>query len=301
MKTIWNAAALVAIAALAFTLLQCKSKDAHSQSQSQGIGKHLDFLNTLKLPAIALAASSSGGLSRIGGLPSLPDEVPWPEWKGKPLAFLCQLNLAEIPESSDRQGLPRTGMLYFFYDQEQETWGFDPKDRGSWRVIHVAAAPTTDVQRAAPPGLPKEAIYKEKRVSFTPVQTYPDLQDARVSALDLSDEQWDEYTDLCAKVFGDAPRHHLFGYPSPVQGNDMDLECQLVSHGLYCGDGTGYQSTKAKELEAGRSDWMLLFQLDTDDDTEMMWGDCGMLYFWIRKEDLKAGLFDNCWMLLQCG
>lgn len=80
----------------------------------------------------------------------------------------------------------------------------------------------------------------------------------------------------------------------------MDLECQLVSHGLYCGDASGYQATRAKELEAGRQDWILLLQLDTDDDAGMMWGDGGMLYFWIRKEDLERSRFDRCWMILQC-
>jgi uncharacterized protein YwqG len=111
-------------------------------------------------------------------------------------------------------------MLYFFYSQEQETWGFDPIDEGSWQVVYMP----------------------------------------------------------CSGVFGDKPAHHLFGYPSPAQGNDMDLECQLVSHGLYCGDTSGYQDSRAKELEAGRHDWILLLQLDTDDDAGMMWGDCGMLY-----------------------
>ena len=45
---------------------------------------------------------------------------------------------------------------------------------------------------------------------------------------------------------------------------------------------------------------MLLLQLDTDDDAGMTWGDCGMLYFWITKQDLEAGRFENTWMVLQC-
>jgi uncharacterized protein YwqG len=40
--------------------------------------------------------------------------------------------------------------------------------------------------------------------------------------------------------------------------------------------------------------------LDTDDDAGMMWGDGGMLYFWIRREDLEKSRFDRCWMILQC-
>jgi uncharacterized protein YwqG len=80
----------------------------------------------------------------------------------------------------------------------------------------------------------------------------------------------------------------------------MDLECQLVSNGLYCGDESGYNDARAKLLEENRSDWVLLLQIDSDDFCEMMWGDCGMLYFWIRKEDLAARNFDDVWMILQC-
>lgn len=289
---------LIVTTVSAIILFRVKAK--REAVDKRGIEEHLDYLNTLRLSAIALSTSSGGQFSRIGGLPSLPDDVPWPEWKGKPLAFLCQLDLAEIPENCERHGLPTTGVLCFFYNQEQETWGFDPKDEGSWQVVYLANPPKGSAKRAAPPGLQEDCVYAEKPVSFTPVQTYPDWQDERVDSLNLTDRQGGQYTDICSKVFGDAPAHHLFGYPSPVQGNDMDLECQLVSHGLYCGNASGYQDPEAKELESGRSDWILLLQLDSDDFSGMMWGDCGMLYFWIRKQDLEAGRFDECWMILQC-
>ncbi len=93
---------------------------------------------------------------------------------------------------------------------------------------------------------------------------------------------------------------HLGGYCDPVQGADMDLECQLVSNGLYCGDETGYKGKRFKELKAGRVEWTLLLQIDSDDDVDMMWEDCGILYFWIRESDLKAKNFDKVWMILQC-
>jgi len=264
----------------------------------RGVEEHIDYLRSIRTPAIAISASAEAKLSRVGGLPSLSEGIPWPQWKGKPLAFLCQLDLSEIPPECERHGLPASGMLYFFYNQEQETWGFDPKDQGSWQVVY-ASSPST-APRAAPDGLGQDYVYTEKPVAFAPVETYPDWQDVRVESLGLNDRQGDQYVELCSAVFGDNPAHHLFGYPSPVQGNDMDLECQLVSHGLYCGDASGYEDERAKGLETGRNDWVLLLQLDTDDDVGMMWGDCGMLYFWIRKEDLAKGHFDKCWMILQC-
>ncbi len=74
----------------------------------------------------------------------------------------------------------------------------------------------------------------------------------------------------------------------------------LVTNGLYCGDQTGYEDPRARELEGGADEWMLLLQLDSDDGADLMWGDGGMLYFWIRKEDLRQHRFDKVWMTLQC-
>ena len=81
----------------------------------------------------------------------------------------------------------------------------------------------------------------------------------------------------------------------------MELECQLASNGLYVGDATGYQHPRRFELEGGATDWELLLQLDSDDDADMMWGDAGALYFWIRKQDAETADFSKVWMVLQCG
>lgn len=37
------------------------------------------------------------------------------------------------------------------------------------------------------------------------------------------------------------------------------------------------------------------------EDSESMFGDCGHIYFWIRKQDLKECNFDKIWLVLQCG
>jgi uncharacterized protein YwqG len=56
----------------------------------------------------------------------------------------------------------------------------------------------------------------------------------------------------------------------------------------------------AAELKAGSMDWHLLLQVDSEQAAGMMWGDVGRLYYWIRSKDLKAGNFDNVWLVLQC-
>ncbi|MDS3859540.1 DUF1963 domain-containing protein [Thermosynechococcaceae cyanobacterium BACA0444] len=50
----------------------------------------------------------------------------------------------------------------------------------------------------------------------------------------------------------------------------------------------------------GATEWQLLFQLDSDDNATMMWGDMGRLYFWCRESDIQAQNFDQAWMILQC-
>jgi uncharacterized protein YwqG len=111
----------------------------------------------------------------------------------------------------------------------------------------------------------------------------------------------DRFADLRDALYGDGPHHQMGGPPDPVQSAEMALECQFVSHGLFCGDPSGYEDPRAEELGKGVSEWELLLQMDSDDDLDVMWGDAGMLYFWIRRDDAQNGDFDGAWMVLQCG
>ena len=56
------------------------------------------------------------------------------------------------------------------------------------------------------------------------------------------------------------------------------------------------------KLEQEAQRWQLLFQLDSlgNDEFELMFGDCGRIYFYITKEDLKQKRFDRSWLILQC-
>jgi uncharacterized protein YwqG len=268
-----------------------------SKQEEASLAKHLGYLNSLRKPTLLLKKTSDKGFSKIGGLPDVADGFVWPEWKKKPLSFLIQLDLSQVPADFKAPDMPRSGTLYFFYNQQQETWGFDPKDKGSWHVTYAEATrPLTQAKQ--PEGV--KFLFKEKYLQFEPGQTYPDWQDDRVNSLNMTDGQEDAYLELCSSVFSGQPGHQVFGHPSPIQDNEMDLQAQLVSNGLNLGDATGYNDPKAKELQKGRKDWILLLQLDSDDEATMMWGDVGMLYFWIKKDDLKNRKFESTWMILQC-
>ena len=122
----------------------------------------------------------------------------------------------------------------------------------------------------------------------------PSWNDDSIDGL-IEDDDSDNYMEASG-----GSDNQILGYANCVQGT-MELECQLVTNGLYCGDSTGYEDPRSKELEVGKSDWVLLLQIDSEEDkTGMMWGDCGRIYFWIKKQDLADKQFDKTWCVLQC-
>ena len=253
----------------------------------------------LATPAIQLIRSEMPSRSCLGGMPELPDGVDWPEHEGKQLGFLARLSLPDLHAAHPIDWLPVTGHLLFFYDIDKQPWGFDPRDRGAARVLHIPNSPT-------PPSRNEDYATKAIRalpqydVSFRKIEVLPLLERACTKSLHLSDEESDLFFDIADAVFDNKPRHQIGGYPSPIQGDTMELDCQLVTNGLYLGNPDAYKSNTAEELSRGADEWVLLLQLDTDDDLDIMWGDAGTLYYWVKKEAARAGDFSNAWLILQC-
>ncbi|MEM7345037.1 MAG: YwqG family protein [Chloroflexota bacterium] len=264
------------------------------------------FIRKYTLPAIGFEFTSDKvGNSKMGGYPLLPPNFEFPRNKGRNLDFLLQIDFAELQQFSPAQRLPSDGFLTFFYDLIEESWGYDPDDLDGFSVIYFSAS-----ANLTPYPLPMQPEFPitEYFMDFFLCQTVPHFgsrmaeqlkQEAAIN--DVFDEYWDfleefEYSFRSSEKSGN---HHLFGHSANVQG-DMQLEAQLVTNGLYCGDSSGYKDPRAKQLESGCEDWILLLQLDTDDNTDVMWGDAGMLYYWIRQQDLQARRFDRVWMTMQC-
>ncbi|NOQ34298.1 MAG: DUF1963 domain-containing protein [Methylococcaceae bacterium] len=247
---------------------------------------------------LRLSKSETITKSKLGGKPCVDEpSFQWPYVDEVPLAFLAQLDLAELNAAFRIDWLPATGSLLFFYDVETMPWGFEPEDNQLWQVIYLAQAET---EINFPNDLPQEFQFDGVYLTAIKSEQLPSLERAEAKALNLNEQQAIAYEELSDRGLGEEPSHQVSGYPDSVQTDGMELECQLVSNGLSLDDGSAYQSEKAKKLEAGASDWRLLFQLDTDEDADMMWGDCGTLYFWIKEQDARAGDFSKTWLILQC-
>jgi len=251
----------------------------------------------LERVALHVVGSDAPTRSHLGGDPGLPRETAWPHRDGTTLRFLARLSLTELQATEATPWLPQSGALLFFYDDDNQPWGFDPADRGGWAVLHVP-----DISATSTLPVPESSeLLPCSPVALRRIHVLPSGERPAVQALGLSDNEIDEYLEMADQRFGGLPKHQLLGLPSPVQGDSMELECQLASNGVNCGGPEGYASARAKELEAGAKDWRLLFQMDSDDELGVMWGDAGMLYFWIEEAAARRADFSNVWLVLQCG
>lgn len=240
------------------------------------------------------------GQSRLGGQPDLPPHFVWPRYGGLPLSFIAQIDLSELASQPDILPLPTQGSLVFFYDSEQRTWGYDPADRGSAVVAFLSDPAPSLIRAEFPADLPVGGRFNCCDLRYSLDHNLPDPWSV-IYQPSLSEEERtlvQDYQDLMRDE-SIAPLHRLGGHADCVQ-NPMELECQLVTNGIYCGGPTAKEDPRCQLLARGAPDWRLLLQIDTDDHASIMWGDGGKIYYWIRAEDMLTGDFDKSWLILQC-
>lgn len=274
-----------------------------------GLGRFADSLVELARPSVRLVPDATtparSGASRLGGSPDLPFSTDWPRHEGHPLSFIAQVNLAETAAYEPEGLLPRDGLLSFFYDAvTQRAWGFDPADRGASAVIYTPASEATS-RREPPADLPEEGVFEAMGLRPGAELTFAPWESFDVECLGMSPDEGFAYAEqgfAHPEPVDDKDHviHRLLGHPDPVQG-DMQVTCQLVTNGLYCGDSTGHLDPRARDLRGGAAAWRLLLQVDSQEEAGMMWGDVGRLYYWIRHADLLARDSDLSWLILQCG
>ena len=267
-------------------------------------------------PAVRLVPQGDGPpVGQLGGNPSLPADVAWPEWgEAGPLSFVATVDCAALPREGLDVALPDRGSLLFFYFDgrfEIEDDPFvepgDPSMPESARVVYVPAGVPVR-ERVAPEGLrayPRLELTAEV-MATAPVEYHYLLDEVRLSdgrslaqaAEDLGEVDMpgaESLSDVVDRADPDRSRHRIGGFGEPVQG-PVEQEVAL----LVLGDSA--EDARLRE-EAAR--WVLLAQIDSQrfdaGDDEMMWGDAGSLYWLIRRDDLAAGRFEAARFTVQYG
>ncbi len=276
------------------------AEDIYQRFTEAGLEKYYEAVRPHIRPGIQLItkpfeeSNFEPGQTKIGGHPDFKKGMQWPiSPKGVPMSFIGQINCAEAALFDQEGLLPQSGLLLFFYDADQSVWGFGPEDKDYFKVIHIEVC--ADIQTVEfPESLIAESRFNANQVSFVSYLSLPNWENV-LNRIDFSDKELDKYSELTAES-----GNQMLGHPECIQG-PMELGCQLVTNGLNCGDANAYKNPKSKALEPGAKDWILLLQVDSEDEkTGMMWGDAGRLYFWIKEQDLKNKYFDNVWCILQC-
>lgn len=241
--------------------------------------------------------------SHFGGVPKLPESVEYPMYecstyedddiKLRPLHFLAQIDLAEVSKFDEHGLLPKNGTLLFFYRTDSNIWGFDPKDKGAWRVIYWDGEEKTNETEQI-------SEFPEISINFSKETSYPDISTLKIlTGKEINPEIYDE---ALKKLDSDVIcEHKMLGYADVIQ-NPPEYECELLSRGYYLGNGYPKLPDSEKIKREAMEEWVLLLQLGTVNfgESELMFGDCGRIYFYIKKKDLKKRDFDNVRMILQC-
>ncbi|MCC5892115.1 YwqG family protein [Exiguobacterium sp.] len=200
------------------------------------------------------------GHSKFGGYPDL---VSADEHPGENLTFLAQFRLSDFAGCESVEALPKEGLLSFFYDVDEQPWG-DADERHLWRVVYTRETMLERVRIG-------EAL-NERAVTFE--ESYAPIVD---TLLELMTE--DDFTAM-EELFDEGDVHAIGGHPDAVQ-NDVFEEVE---------------ETYGKKFR----DPFLLFQMDSTEELDVMFGDVGILYFLIPTEALRVKRFEETEIIMQC-
>ncbi|MEL6405983.1 MAG: YwqG family protein [Chloroflexota bacterium] len=262
------------------------------------------------------------GSSKIGGDPDLSPDFEWRTHEQIPLTFVAQFKLSDlttamqttlprvlptqrplfdlsaIPTKADihQPHLPEQGMLYFFYEASHLPYA----DTSGWQVTYHPSEDPADLIRISHPQgetdthpvrpFPERPITFQKQLTiprelYSPYETRPRFGNLA-------------YTELWS-AHRQRPHHTIYGDPYTIQ-EDVLQTCITQQAGIKpAGKRYTYTAEQQHHIESCRHEWQFLFQIGSDWDTHMSWGDMGFLYVCIPKISLAERRFEDCWVVIQ--
>ncbi|HKB38284.1 MAG TPA: YwqG family protein, partial [Gemmataceae bacterium] len=230
------------------------------------------------------------GATKIGGRPDLSASTEWPAYRdGKPLAFLAQINLAEIARlGTPIKGLPSNGLLSVFSvwgrtaETDDNPEGVEEKT-GWTAVLHTLPRVKLE-RRKIPPGIHS---FKAAAVEPTPILSLPNHRaEPPLAALGWTDDEYERFDEMQSD------------YRSIQMGHWLENSDTDASHHLLGGYALFQQEFPKEVLEKGLA---MFLQIGTDDNARMGWGDGGELTFYADAKALAKGRFERIWGTCQGG
>src|SRR5215510_3234122 len=171
-------------------------KELETALAQAGLGERSPRLAAAARHAIILepgpveeGADAPIGASRLGGMPDLPPEIPWP-WRPAfsdggfckdhaerpwPLSFVAQIDFAEILSAGGLEGFPPSGRLLFFCDPVEVPWGQSMKDQTCASVMFFSERTEPLGRRNFPAELsnPRSSLLRPEEFVFRPRRLTP--------------------------------------------------------------------------------------------------------------------------------
>lgn len=195
--------------------------------------------------------------------------------------------------------LPNDGVLLFFFDFENESWGHDSSEAGGWRVLWVA---DTSKGNTAVSGRPKNLkdgfVFKARPLSFEKVATLPFTDHPLFEEVGLSDELMEEL-ESGSDDEGEAASGHIGGYSGAADGALYAYRCreQIIGEDPM----RAYEAT-LEEIQAAESEMCLLFEYEMEErETEEAPEIFGSrnFSFWAHKADVRQQDFSKVWLFVE--
>jgi uncharacterized protein YwqG len=160
-------------------------------------------------------------VSRLGGRPVLPADVPWPTSNGRPLTHLATIDLSELPPVEGRELLPQSGFLAFFADFGDDADLWEPtRERENGIVRLVASEPGATVHE---PEAPRRIAmpFCERRVTTR----------RRLQIREPRSQREQVHAELAAELAGASDgAHQLLGHPPNVQEDPREDDDIALLH-----------------------------------------------------------------------
>lgn len=244
-------------------------------------------------PFIEIKAKAENNLwlwqSKFGGLPYFPKGLQYPvDSKGQAMFLLAQINFGETPKL---ESFPEKGILQFYISGESDVYGAcfeSPAQQDDFKILYFPEVTENEDSLVTKfDFLPKPDLFpieKQSSLVFSLKQAPLPVSDYHFEPIilnlnpKLKYELYNDYQkvyEAYSSLFH-SEGHKIGGYPYFTQNDPRELE-----------------TYKGKEYK-------LLFQIDTDDEAGIMWGDCGVANFFISERDLVNKDFSRVFYNWDC-
>ena len=269
---------------------QDQQRDDEVKIDEKKVSHYMDLIKSFSRNAIQISFAENdnipltAGCSKYGGRPDVDDDFQWPhDNKGRPLSLLLQIDCADLTPLDLEGLLPTSGQLYFFYElSKMNRNGL----KNNVRVIYNDKPSSQLHPLDYPVNLNKKYQLQERRLQFTQCTSIPEI------------EELGHLTDK------------PFNYKDKFEGEEAyyRLDNEFWNRVEYIGIMLGYPDLIEEPIVEDPSDDVLLLQLDSseywpeDDKTphDLRLGNGGIIYFYIKRDDLWVRRFDRITFARQC-